>query len=140
MEHKSLGERIANGSKYSCSCGLILKTEQEMDAHTQYAQLANDIMENYPEYSFCLTCTRWNYEKHTYDFFDEETGKTHTVTEDQVSLALPKLRQLMKDGKLHFEGMNALTSSSWTDVIGTRYPLTPLSNWCCSMKSFTDRK
>lgn len=72
-----------------------------------YEKLAHEIMENYPEYSFCVRCTGWDYDKGLYDFIDEEDGKHYQVTETQIAEALPKLRALIADEKLFFDGLHS---------------------------------
>ena len=72
-----------------------------------YTELAHEIMQNYPEYSFCVRCTGWDYDKGVYSFTDDEDGKAYTVTEAQIAEALPKLRALIADKKLFFDGLHS---------------------------------
>jgi hypothetical protein len=78
-----------------------------MENDEKYMQLAKDIMENYPEYSFCVRCIGWDYKKGSYLFLDEEDGKQYTVTVDQVAKALPKVKQLLADKKLFLDGIHS---------------------------------
>lgn len=72
-----------------------------------YEQLAKEIMENYPEYSFCVHCTSFNYALGLFDFLDPETGKGYTVSTAQVAEALPLLRKLIAEKKLFFAGLHS---------------------------------
>jgi hypothetical protein len=70
--------------------------------------LAQDIMENYPEYSSpSLQCISWKYKDGIYKFIDEETEKTYTVTIGQIEKTLPKFIQGVMEGRWKFYGLNA---------------------------------
>lgn len=69
--------------------------------------LAKSIMESYPEASFCLYCTGWDYKNGIFDFVDEENGKTYKVTHNMVAKALPKVRAMLADKKLFLYGLNS---------------------------------
>ncbi len=73
----------------------------------KYEQLAKEIMENYPEYSFCVTCVQYAYELGRFTFLDPETGKEYDVRTSQVAKALPKLREKMAEKKLFFDGLHS---------------------------------
>jgi hypothetical protein len=73
----------------------------------KYKALASDIMQNYPEANFCVRCTGWDYTKGKYLFVDDEDGREYPITEEQVAEALPKVRQMMLEGKLFFAGLDA---------------------------------
>jgi len=47
---------------------------EERQGGMTYLQLAKDVMENYPEYSFCMICTEFSYEgEGRFKFHDQET-------------------------------------------------------------------
>ena len=77
----------------------------------KYKALASDIMQNYPEANFCVRCTGWDYKKGKYLFVDDEVedeaGREYPITEKQVAKALPKVRQMILEGKLFFAGLDA---------------------------------
>ena len=87
-----------------------------------YDDLAKDIMENYPEYSFCLICEGWNYTKGVFSFRDPEDGRKYKVTTRMIAEILPKMSGLIEDSKLHFYGMGTreqfMDACSW-DAIST---------------------
>ena len=71
-------------------------------------KLANDIMENYPEYSSSyLQCVSWKYKEGKFKFINDEDGKTYTVTTEQVEKALPKFIQGVFENKWKFCGLSA---------------------------------
>lgn len=73
----------------------------------KYEQLAKEIMENYPEYSFCFTCVNFDYANGQFTFMDPETGKEYEVKTSQVAEALPLLRNEIADKKLFFDGLHS---------------------------------
>lgn len=84
----------------------------------QLIELANDIMENYPEYSFCLDCVGWKYEKGVFVFEDQEeeeedgTPKRYTVTTLEIAAkGLPLFIQGVVSGKYHFCGVESLDNA-----------------------------
>lgn len=84
-------------------------------------QLAKDIMQNYPEYSFELICTGWDYETGEYLFEDPEDGKAYAVSENQVAEALPKLRQKLVNEKLFLAGLHSgdesfMDAGNWDSI------------------------
>ena len=54
-------------------------------------KLLRDIMESYPEYSFCLRCARWNYEKMEFLFCDDEEKKDYKVGMPELKKGLQTL-------------------------------------------------
>jgi len=61
-----------------------MKITIEFDAKA----LVDGIMENFPEYSQVLKCTRWKYADCLYTFVDSETGKEYTLDRPQLESAL----------------------------------------------------
>ena len=55
-------------------------------------QLIREVMENYPEASFCLTCIGWDYDKVEYDFVDEEDGSEYTLDLPKLLVGMTKLK------------------------------------------------
>jgi hypothetical protein len=77
----------------------------------KYQALARDIMQNYPEYSFCVRCIGWDYQHGKYLFVDDEAGREYPITEEQIAEALPKVRQMIAEKKLFFDGLNSSDES-----------------------------
>src|SRR3990172_989385 len=73
----------------------------------EYDTLAAEIMPNYPEYSFCVTCTSYDYKAGIYGFVDEETGKQYTITTAQIAEVVPKLRAMIAEKKLFLDGLHS---------------------------------
>lgn len=72
-----------------------------------YEKVAKELMMNYPEYSFCLECISYDYEKGIYKFYEEEEDKTHTVSNKDIETALPLfLKKLNKE--LFFDGLSSI--------------------------------
>jgi hypothetical protein len=70
-------------------------------------ELANSIMQNYPEYSSpSIQCTSWKYKDGKYKFIDIEEDKTYDVTIDDVVKALPKFIDGVLKNKWKFFGMD----------------------------------
>jgi len=70
-------------------------------------ELANDIMQNYPEYSSpTLECTHWKYTEGKFKFLDVEENKTYDVTIDDIIKALPKFIDGVLKGTWKFYGMD----------------------------------
>lgn len=86
-----------------------MKVEIEIPNH-ELLELAKGIMQNYPEYSFCLQCIGWKYEKGVYLFEDEEEDeegkpKRYTVTVEEIAArGLPLFIKGHLEGKYHFCG------------------------------------
>ena len=73
-------------------------------------ELANDIMQNYPEYSSpSLHCTNWKYKEGKYKFVDIEENKTYVVTIDDIVKALPKFIDGIMKGRWKFCGFDGTT-------------------------------
>ncbi len=64
-------------------------------------KLLNELMENYPEASFCLRCVKYDYEACEFSFRDDEEGVTYHLNREKLQKALPKYIQMMLDGKLN---------------------------------------
>jgi hypothetical protein len=63
-------------------------------------KLIHDVMENYPEYSVCLQCEKWNYKDVTFSFRDTEDGKLHIVDMQRLRQGLQILLDHLDKGKL----------------------------------------
>ena len=63
-------------------------------------KLLRNVMENFPEASFCLRCTSWNYDGCEFAFHDDEEDKLHIVTLPKLQEGLKIMCKLMIDGKL----------------------------------------
>ena len=67
-------------------------------------QVAQEILQNYPEYSTeSLTCTSYDYVNGIYSFIDGEENKTYTVTVEDVAQTIKILMSKMLDGKRFFQ-------------------------------------
>ena len=64
-------------------------------------QLVKSYMENYPEAGAgnSLKCTKWNYEKMEFVFYDEEEDKQYEVNKEMLKKGLKVLLELIKEGK-----------------------------------------
>lgn len=73
-------------------------------------EMANEVMENYPEYSSpSLQCIDWNYKAGIYKFLDTDNGKEYTVTVDQIAKAIPSFIEKNLSGKYNlFRGLNSV--------------------------------
>jgi len=73
-------------------------------------EMANELMENYPEYSSSsLRCISWKYDAGIFKFLDTETGKEHTVTADQIAKAIPSFVEKNLSGKYNlFRGLDSV--------------------------------
>ena len=49
-------------------------------------------MQNYPEYSFCLKCAKWDYKNVQFVFVDEEEDKIYKVDRPMLKNGLKTLR------------------------------------------------
>ena len=52
-------------------------------------QFLQSVMENFPESSECLKCTKWNYKKLEFNFFDEEEEVKYSVNKEKLLAAIP---------------------------------------------------
>jgi len=83
---------------------------------TDYTELANDIMSNFPESALCLSCRSWKYEDGVFEFYDPEENKTYIITIAHVKEALPKFIREVDLGHLHFYGItpaNIYDACNW---------------------------
>lgn len=87
-----------------------LKPNEDLLLKVDKDKLIHDIMESYPEASFCLKCIDWNYNKVEFKFADDEAEKVYLVTLPMLREGFDKLIQLLVDGKYK----NGL--SVWTDA------------------------
>jgi hypothetical protein len=62
-------------------------------------KLINEVMESYPEASFCLQCISWKYKECRFVFQDQETGKEHLVTLDMLRKGLQLTLEAFSKGK-----------------------------------------
>ena len=68
-----------------------------------YKEIAEEIMLNYPEYSYCLICTGWDYKRGIYKFYDEEENKTYTVKLKDITVAVKKFINGIAENKWFFD-------------------------------------
>lgn len=77
----------------------------------QLLELAKEVIQNYPEYSFCLQCIGWNYEKGILKFEDEEEDDDgnpieYTVTVKEIATkGLPLFINAVLKGEIFLDGM-----------------------------------
>jgi len=87
-----------------------MKVEMEIP-DGQLLELAREIIQNYPEYSFCLQCVGWNYEKGVLIFEDEEEdddgkAKRYSVTVEEIAAkGLPLFINAVLKGEIFLDGM-----------------------------------
>lgn len=85
-------------------------------------ELIKDIMSNYPESSFCMNCTNYNYETTTFDFeIDEEDGngiKVYKINMDMLRKGFDTFVQLVVDGKdyKNFSSACLFDASNWDAI------------------------
>ena len=71
---------------YSCE-GTKPKENEMSEANKE--QFIQSVMENFPESAECLRCTKWNYKKLEFNFFDEEEEKKYSVNKEKLLAAIP---------------------------------------------------
>jgi len=64
--------------------------------------LIKSLMENYPEYSCCLVCEKYDYKNCIYTFFDEDENKTHEIGLLHLREGLRKLIKDVINKKIFF--------------------------------------
>lgn len=69
--------------------------------------LVKDLFDNFPEYAICLVCTKWDYVNFQFKFFDEETGREHTINFFDAVRAFDMLTEQIDAGK--FPGLGLST-------------------------------
>ena len=52
-------------------------------------QVVEGITDNFPECAICLRCTGWHYNERQFEFFDDETGKTHQLDKAKLLATFP---------------------------------------------------
>ena len=67
-------------------------------------KVLQDSFENFPECAECLRCTKWDYKNFVFDFYDEDTDKTHTVTLEDARKGLREYIKQVLLGKTSLEG------------------------------------
>jgi hypothetical protein len=72
--------------------------------------IVREVLQNLPEYSMSLTCTKWKYKECSYTFHDDEDGTTHKL---ELADAL--------------RGLDLLLASNLDCVPDT----TDVEEWCC---------
>jgi hypothetical protein len=51
---------------------------------------ADELMQNLPEYSLSLRCTKWDYENSEFSFHDPDTRINHMIGKDKIVPAVKK--------------------------------------------------
>lgn len=80
----------------------------------QLLDLAKEVIQNYPEYSFCLQCVGWNYEKGVLIFEDEEEDdngkpKRYGVTVEEIAAkGLPLFIKAVVEKRLFLDGVETI--------------------------------
>jgi hypothetical protein len=71
-------------------------------------KLANEIMENYPEYSAgnCLQCVSYKYKTGKFTFIDVAEDKEYHITTDDIAKTLPKFIEGIVKGEWKFYGFD----------------------------------
>lgn len=82
-----------------------MKFEIDLD-DKKVDKLLKEVMENYPEASFCLRCIKWKYDQCKYKFLDEKEDKEYLVTLSLLRKGFEILIGYILKGKYHFEGLD----------------------------------
>lgn len=103
----------ATANIYADRISQLQQDSKQIFKMTTDKQIANEIMENYPEFSSgnVLQCYSWDYKKGIYKFDDVETGKTYTVTTTMIVKALSIFKNKVRQGRFKY-----IQSSQLSDI------------------------
>jgi alpha-mannosidase len=91
--------------------------KKKLQENIYLPDLAYYIMENMPEYSLSLKCTKYNYDKGVFVFKDvEEDGKEYIITNSDISKALTTFFKYL-GSKWRFSGIKKPSSGQEAEDI-----------------------